>query len=128
MIYACLIFYFIFRMSTKKKIAKASRPEPSRMDTEPSNADEADSRPKVKKSSSFKDQLFLKPEGRILNTFDTYMLFIIGYSCFTSAYYVAFSAPTKDDRVLMWLEHLVFASYTLDIIFNFVRLPEAESL
>jgi len=61
-----------------------------------------------------------------VNIFDTYMLLVIGYSCFTSAYYVAFSSPT--DGILITLEHIVFVSYTIDIIFNFMRLPTAEEI
>ena len=57
----------------------------------------------------------------MINLFDTYMLLVIGYSCFTSAYYVAFSFPNTE--LLLNLEHIVFGSYTLDIILNFMRLP-----
>ena len=51
----------------------------------------ADKGPIVQKS--WKDYFFLDPEKRFLNIFDTYMLLVIAYSCFTSAYYVAFSFP-----------------------------------
>lgn len=54
------------------------------------------------------------------------MLLVIGYSCFTSAYYVAFTSPKTG--FLITLEHIVFVSYTLDIIFNFMRLPSAEEV
>ena len=50
------------------------------------------------------------------------MLFVIAYSCFTSAYYVAFSFP-KDVLFFEIMEHLVFASYASDIIINFMKLP-----
>jgi hypothetical protein len=53
------------------------------------------------------------------------MLLIIAYSCFTSAYYVAFSFP-DDDNTLLMLEHVVFGSYTIDIVLNFVRVPVLE--
>lgn len=49
------------------------------------------------------------------------MLFVIAYSCFTSAYYISFEFPDND--VLMIFEHVVFASYSIDILFNFMRLP-----
>lgn len=84
----------------------------------------ADKGPIVQKS--WKDYFFLDPEKRFLNIFDTYMLLVIAYSCFTSAYYVAFSFP--ETQQLLILEHIVFGSYTLDILFNFMRLPTSEEL
>ena len=75
---------------------------------------------------NWKEYFFLDPEKRFLNIFDTYMLLVIAYSCFTSAYYVAFSFPETDQ--LLILEHIVFGSYTLDILFNFLRLPTQEEL
>ena len=35
-------------------------------------------------------KLFLHPEEQFLSIWDVAMLFVIGYSCFTSAYYLAF--------------------------------------
>lgn len=49
------------------------------------------------------------------------MLIVIAYSCFSSAYYVAFDFPT--DLSLLILEHFVFASFTFEIIFKCMRLP-----
>ncbi len=53
------------------------------------------------------------------------MLLVIAYSCFTSAYYIAFSFPDGVPAFLE-LEHVVFGSYTLDIVFNFLRIPTTE--
>lgn len=55
------------------------------------------------------------------------MLAVIAYSCFTSAYFVAFSF-NKDQPIIYNLEHLVFASYTVDIIINFIRVPSNEEM
>jgi len=66
----------------------------------------------------------LSPKDRLLSTWDTVMLIIIAYACFSSAYYVAFDFP-KGKPVLLILEHCVFAAFTIDIIFNLMRLPES---
>jgi hypothetical protein len=52
------------------------------------------------------------------------MLLIISYACFSSAYYVAFDFP-RDNILLFDLEHVVFAFFTMDIVFNFMRVPES---
>jgi hypothetical protein len=49
------------------------------------------------------------------------MLFVIAFSCFSSAYYCAFDFPTEQS--LLILEHFVFASFTFEIIFKCMRLP-----
>jgi len=36
------------------------------------------------------DKLFLNPEDTFLSIWDVFMLGVIGYSCFTSAYYLAY--------------------------------------
>ena len=80
-----------------------------------------------RKSGSWKENLFFSQTDKSIHVFDTYMLLVIAYSCFTSAYYVAFDAP-KDGSVLWWLENLVFASYSIDIIINFMRVPMPEEM
>jgi hypothetical protein len=62
--------------------------------------------------------------GKFLQIWDTFMLIVIAYSCFTSAYFISFSFA--DGPELNLLEHVVFVSYTLDIMFNFMRLPVCE--
>lgn len=52
------------------------------------------------------------------------MLLIIAYACFSSAYFVAFDFPAGN-MLLLGLEHAVFAAFTLDIIFNLMRVPES---
>lgn len=72
----------------------------------------------------FKDYFFLSPKDRFLSTWDTMMLMVIAYACFSSAYYCAFDFD-RSNMVLMWFEHIVFSTFTLDIMFNFMRVPEA---
>lgn len=69
---------------------------------------------------SFKEKLFLDSEESFLGTWDVFMLGIIGYSCFTSAYYLAF-AMTKDFYLLR-IEDATYAIFGLDIFFNFFRI------
>ncbi len=52
------------------------------------------------------------------------MLAIITYSCFTSAYYAAFSFPTAP--VFLLLEHCVFAFFLLEIIFKLMTISPSE--
>ena len=79
----------------------------------------------TKKKKKFKDNFFMDPQGTFLSNFDTFMLIVIAYSCFTSAYYVAFEFPT--DPILLGLEHCVFGFFTLEIIFKCVSVsPNAE--
>ena len=90
------------------------------------NADDSDEEaPETHQSTSFKDKLFIASDSKFIQFYDTYMLLIIAYSCFTSAYYVAFSFPDSNNTLLM-LEHVVFGSYTIDIVLNFVRVPVLE--
>jgi hypothetical protein len=52
------------------------------------------------------------------------MLLIIAYACFSSAYYCAFDFP-KANMILLSFEHVVFAAFTVDILFNLMRVPES---
>lgn len=69
----------------------------------------------------WKDYLFIDPTNKFLQFYDTYMLLVIAFSCFSSAYYCAFDFPTEQG--LLILEHFVFASFTFEIIFKCMRLP-----
>ena len=44
--------------------------------------------PKVYRS--YKDRLIISSENKIKSFFDVWVLLLVGYSCFTSMYYVAF--------------------------------------
>jgi hypothetical protein len=61
-----------------------------------------------------------------VEVFDTSLLVVITYSCFTSAFYCAFKFPTN--RVLLVFEDIVFVSFSLEIILKCVRLPPQPSL
>jgi len=49
------------------------------------------------------------------------MLVIIGYSCFTSAFFLAFDFPTNSTLII--IEHVVLALYSIEIILKCMRLP-----
>jgi hypothetical protein len=53
------------------------------------------------------------------------MLLIVAYSCFASAYFTAFDFP-KGSALLWNLEHLVFVSFSFDITFTFMRVPDSD--
>lgn len=73
------------------------------------------------RTRNWKDYFFIEPTHKLLQFYDTYMLLVIAFSCFSSAYYCAFDFPTAQG--LLILEHFVFASFTLEIIFKCMRLP-----
>jgi len=75
-----------------------------------------------------KDRFWLDPRDKFLSTFDTFMLLIVAYSCFSAAYFTAFDFPTERDSVAMLLEHIVLGSFFLDIAFNFIRIPENDGI
>ena len=75
---------------------------------------------KKKKKKPFAHNFLLSPEGRLLTTFDGYMMLVILYSCIMSAYYAAFSLPSM--KILSFLEWVTLCSFSTDIIFNFMRM------
>ena len=46
---------------------------------------------KNKKKLSFKERIIIEPERRWKTIFDVIVLILVGYSCVTNVYYVAFS-------------------------------------
>ena len=72
------------------------------------------------KQKTFKERLFLHPEGRFLSVWDVFMLIIIGYSCFTSAYYIGFHMT--ENYYLLRIEDVTYVLFGLDILFNFFRM------
>lgn len=62
----------------------------------------------------------LHSEDSFLGTWDVFMLGIIGYSCFTSAYYLTFKMTV--DFYLLRIEDVTYVIFGLDIFFNFFRI------
>ena len=55
----------------------------------------------VQKNRSFFDKLIISESSKWKAIFDIIVLLLVGYSCITSIFYVAFSAPTN-------LLHIIF--------------------
>jgi len=53
------------------------------------------------------------------------MLLVIAYSCTTSAFFTAFDQPPE--KVFGYLENIVFAAFSLEIILKFMKLPDNTS-
>ena len=66
---------------------------------------------------SFKDRLIISSENKYKSFFDVWVLVLVGYSCVTSMYYVAFSKPTNKIH-LIWDEIVEYHFYA-DIILSF---------
>lgn len=79
-----------------------------------------------KKDKRCKDYFFLEPTGRILSTYDTFMLSVITYSCFTSAYYCTFEFPTNESLVM--IENLILIFFSIEIILKCMRVPHDMEL
>jgi len=57
-------------------------------------------------------------DSRWKSYFDIIILFMVGYSCFTSIYYVAFSMPTDQaNTIITWV---VEGFFYADLAFNFI--------
>lgn len=78
------------------------------------------------KTKKCADHFFLDPQDKLLSTYDTYMVVVIAFSCFSSAYYAAFDFPYESIEMLI-LEHIVFASFTLEIILKCMRLESNDA-
>jgi hypothetical protein len=106
----------------EEKIKKPKNWKPEKKDPKDEAKKKKNKAEQEENKRPFKDHFFIHPSNQFLQAFENYMLFVIAYSCFTSAYYVAFSFP-KDVVFFELMEHLVFASYASDIIINFMKLP-----
>ena len=73
---------------------------------------------KLKKKKSCKENMIISLESRWKRFFDIFILILVGYSCFTSVYYVAFSTPTYDYYLL--LHYSVETFFYLDLVLNFL--------
>jgi hypothetical protein len=71
-----------------------------------------------------KEYLFISPKNSLITYWDVLMNFIIAFACFSSAYYCAFDFP-RGNRFLFGCEHVVFATFTIDVILNFMRVHDS---
>ena len=75
-----------------------------------------------KQGRSFKERLFIQPKP-FLPFWDGLMMIVIVYSCFTSAYYAAIKFDICDNSIF-WTENFCTIVFAMDIVFNFIRIPE----
>ena len=75
-----------------------------------------------KKELTCKEKLFI-PHKPFLPFWDGAMLVVIAYSCFSSAYFAAIDFNICNPWIF-WIENVCTAFFVIDIIFNFVRIPE----
>lgn len=78
----------------------------------------------IEERKSCKDYLFISPKNNLINYWDVLMNVIIAFACFSSAYYCAFDFP-RDNRFLFGCEHVVFTTFTIDVILNFMRVHDS---
>jgi hypothetical protein len=69
-----------------------------------------------------KSYFLLKPDSGFVAMWDTViMTLVIIYSCFTSAYYIAFGMSNSSWAQIA--EHIVTSIYSIDIILKFMKIP-----
>ena len=73
--------------------------------------------PVTTEKKSFKDRLIISSENKFKSFFDVWVLVLVGYSCITSMYYVAFNKPTNKLQ-LLW-DDIVEYHFYVDIILSF---------
>ena len=70
---------------------------------------------------TFKDKIIINSDSRTKAIFDMYILFLVGYSCVTSVYSVAFQI---DDSKIGTFTHsfdlIVEGFFWLDLVLNFI--------
>jgi hypothetical protein len=86
----------------------------------PSQKGEKDQQKETEKMNlSFKEIIVIEPESRWKTIFDVIVLLLVGYSCVTNIYYVAFSQPTSNlANIIYWVVEIFFY---LDFILNFFQ-------
>jgi hypothetical protein len=71
----------------------------------------------LKNNVSFKEWIIIEPESKWKTIFDVIVLILVGYSCVTNIYYVAFSQPTSNlATIIYWVVEIFFY---LDFVLNF---------
>ena len=78
---------------------------------------------KAPRKKSFSYYLLINPKNKLLGWFDGIMMVIIIYSCFTSAIFAGIEFPICNDFII-WAEDVCTVFFILDIILNFMRMPE----
>ena len=72
-----------------------------------------------KKEGSWKEKIIINPDNKIKAVFDIILLFLVGYSCITSVFYVAFGAT--ESHFAKYFDPVVEFFFVLDLCLNFVQ-------
>ena len=81
--------------------------------------------PSGERRKNCKDYLFISPKNAWISYWDVLMNIIIAFACFSSAYYCAFDFQ-RENLFMFSCEHVVFATFSLDVVFNLMRVPESS--
>ena len=81
--------------------------------------DEYDDEEDEEKKRPFKDRIIIDCDCTWKSIFDVIILVLVGYSCFTTLYYVAFGVPTNKWH-LLW-DQLVEIMFYTDFFLNFLQ-------
>lgn len=66
----------------------------------------------------FKERIIIRADASWKSVFDVFILFLVGYSCITSLFYVAFDGPSHIlHRAFDWIVEVFFY---LDLLLNFI--------
>lgn len=65
----------------------------------------------------FVDRIIINSDNKIKSFFDVWILILVGYSCLSSMYYVAFSRPR--DKFSIWFYHVIEFHFYVDLILSF---------
>jgi hypothetical protein len=63
------------------------------------------------------ENFIISMESQWKTIFDTAILFVIGYSCFTTVLYISFEI--KMIPILIFIDNFVMACFAMDFFFNF---------
>jgi hypothetical protein len=73
---------------------------------------------KREKKRSFIDKhIIISHDNTIKSFFDVWILIMVGYSCFSSIYYVAFNKPNDEAHILF--DWIVEIHFYLDLVLSF---------
>lgn len=72
-------------------------------------------------SKSWREKIIISSDSKVKAIFDVFVLILVGYSCVTSVFYVAFS-PEKSNESTFWsfFDIVVEYFFVLDLLLNFI--------
>ena len=71
------------------------------------------------KDKGWKEKIIIDPDNKVKAVFDITLLLLVGYSCVTSVFYVAFSATETDFAT--YFDPIVEFFFILDLCLNFIQ-------